>query len=128
MALHKKKEGLITAIPTSTGYRIVRIENIVLFYYVKLDEGRGEGWVLLLHNYEQLTLLKTITSVSILKRFKHTRLDLVKINTTTIVNTDYIHHIQFINMRCVLRQPFEGIDLVISDAALKNILKKRYRI
>lgn len=125
MALHKKKEGFITAIPTSTGYRIVRIENIVLFYYVKLDEGRGDGWVLLLHNDEKLILLKTITSTSILKRFKYTRLDLLKINATNIVNTDYIHHIQFKNKRCVLRQPFEGIDLVISDVALKNILKKR---
>lgn len=102
-------------IATVTGYQTLRLEDIILFEYVK----ENKYWYVLLKNQNRLHLKRNTTAQTILDYSK----SFTQINQQQILNINYLAMID--GKQCLLCPPFDTIqNLMISRSSIKAVQEK----
>ena len=102
-------------IATLTGYQALRLDDMVLFEYIK----ENKYWYVLLKNQTRLHLKRNTSAETILKYSKN----FAQINQHQILNINYLAMID--GKRCILYPPFDNEEyLAISRGCLKAVQEK----
>lgn len=102
-------------IATVTGYKALRLEDIVFFEYLK----EKKLWYVLLKNKARLHLKRNTSAGTILNYSRN----FAQINQQQIVNIDYLGMIDGKN--CILMPPFEDeYNLLISRSFIKDVQER----
>ncbi len=111
------------SIPTSTGIKFLRKNEVVMLKYQKSNKGDRGNWTVFLYKNETIRL-KTGVSRNALLDMVGTEAFL-QINPTVIVNTNYINAIEVKSKTCVLLPPFDEYHLCVSRSCMSEI-RERY--
>jgi hypothetical protein len=113
----------LIGLPTNTGIRFVNKSEIVLFRYAKKSESSKERWEVLLCSSETLQLKINTTSKDIFKLINDT--NFIQLCQKCIINLKYLKSIETKTHRCILHEPFDKMEILISRSCL-NEIKERF--
>ena len=103
---YSAKDKELIAMPTSTGYDIVKKTDIVMFKY----NSSARIWQVLNNNNKQYKLKANLKAKEILN-LKST---FVQVSQNCIINLDYVSSIENKSMRFILASPFDNIEIIAS--------------
>lgn len=101
-------------VPTITGFRILKTENIVVFEY----DGIKKIWIMQLSDLKQLQLKRGTTADIILKYSP----SFIQISQNYIINFEYLSFID--NGMCIMLPPFDRLKLKITRTFLHLLQDK----
>lgn len=111
------------ALQTIIGLRFVQKRDIVFIQYnTGSTEGGKMNWTVVLSNLEIIKLKQNITAKDIIDSINH--IDYVQISQTMIINIHYLSEIELKSRRCILINPFDKFECVVSRLYLKVIRKQ----
>lgn len=111
--------GDIITLPTFTGIRFLKSNEVVYIKYVK-EKGWNKGsWFACLYNCDELRLRSGINAQKLLDILA--KYGFIQINQSSIVNPNYINTIEVKTRRCILLPPFENSNQVISRNNMVSI-------
>ncbi len=111
--------GNIITLPTYTGIRFMKSNEIVWSQYRK-EPGWNKGtWTLHLYNFEELRLRSGLNAKRLFEFIGNGLF--IQINQSAIVNMNYINTIEVKSKRCILLPPFEKLELIVSRNFMADI-------
>ena len=117
--------GEIIALPTPTGLRFLKKNEVALIQYDKKPGWSKSYWYAFLFNQEIIRLKSGINSLQLFRFMGHR--DFVQVNQSVIVNLNYVCNIEIKTRRCIMLPPFTNTKLVISRNCLTNI-RERFEV
>lgn len=110
-------------LPTNTGIRFVNKSEIVFFRYAKKSVSSKERWEVMLCSSETLQLKINTTSKDIFKLIDNS--NFIQLCQKHIINLKFLKSIETKTRRCLLHEPFEAMEIMISRNCL-NAVKERF--
>lgn len=114
---YSAKDNELLAMPTNTGYDIVKKTDIVMFKY----NSSARLWQVINNNNKQYKLKANLKSKDIL----NLKSSFIQVSQNCIINLDYVSSIENKSMKFILNSPFDNMEVVASRtyfAKLKDCL------
>lgn len=114
---YSAKDNELLAMPTNTGYDIVKKTDIVMFRY----NSSARIWQVINNNNKQYKLKANLKSKDIL----NLKSSFIQVSQNCIINLDYVSSIENKSMKFILNSPFDSMEVVASRtyfAKLKDCL------
>ncbi|MFB6320570.1 LytR/AlgR family response regulator transcription factor [Saccharicrinis sp. FJH54] len=112
----------IITLPTSTGIKFLKRNEIVLVKYQREKGWTKSYWYVLLYNEEILRLRSGVNAITIMQLFgeKH----FLHINQSAIVNLSYLNTIEIKTRQCILLPPFDRYHFCVSRNCMTHIRER----
>lgn len=117
--------GEIIALPTPTGLRFLKKNEVALIQHEKKPGWSKSYWFASLFNQEVIRLKTGINSTQLFRFMGHQ--NFVQVNQSVIVNLNYVCNIEIKTRRCVMLPPFNHTNLLISRNCMANI-RERFEV
>ncbi|MFC0877228.1 LytR/AlgR family response regulator transcription factor [Saccharicrinis sp. FJH2] len=112
----------IITLPTSTGIKFLKRNEIVLVKYQREKGWTKSYWYVRLFNEEIMRLRSGMNAATIMQLFgeKH----FLRVNQSAIVNLNYLNTIEIKTRQCVLLPPFDTYHLCVSRNCMTHIRER----
>lgn len=117
--------GEIIALPTPTGLRFFKKNELALLHHHKKPGWSKSYWFAFLFNQEIIRLKSGLNSMQLFRFMGHQ--DFVQVNQSVIVNLNYVCNIEIKTRRCVMLPPFKQTKLFISRNCMASI-RERFEV
>ena len=119
VVVSKNTDNKWVSLPSNTGYRFVNKDDIVLFSYSKGEQCEKGKWEVVLNSLETVKLKTNTTSTDILNHLNQNQF--IQLSQKNIVNLKYLKAIESKTRKCILHEPFQDYEVLVSRAHLIEI-------
>ena len=117
--------GEIIALPTPTGLRFLKKNEVAIIQYDKQPGWAKSYWYACLFNHEIIRLKSGLNATQLFHFMGYQYF--VQVNQAVIVNLNYVCNIEIKSRRCIMLPPFEKTKLIISRNCMCNI-RERFEV